>query len=159
MKTIPTTAMLLLALIGANASSTEVRHEAAVTQDAAESATRNLLTHHLSSFQDNDLAAVMSDYTSESILITKDATYRGTEQIRTFFSSLIPHFPRHRSTFELDKMVVNDEVVFIVWHANTPTIDVPFATDTFVIKAGKISRQTFAGELKSVGHEREEDLR
>ena len=110
---------------------------------------RKIIERHLSNFlQDNDLEAVVSDYTDESILITQDATYRGTQDIRAFFDGLIKHFPKQQSSFELDKFVVNDELAYIIWHANTPSLDVPYGTDTFVIKDGKIHQQTFAAQLE-----------
>jgi len=112
---------------------------------------RKTIVRHLSNFlQDNDLEAVVSDYTDESILITQAATYTGTEEIRIFFDGLIMHFPKQQSSFELDKFVVNDELAYIVWHANTPSLDVPYGTDTFIIKDGKIYQQTFAAQLKFI---------
>jgi len=113
-------------------------------------ATKNVIMHHLSSFQDNDLEAVMSDYTDESVLITQVATYTGLEEIEAFFADLIVHFPKQRSSLELDKVVFNDGLVYIVWHAKTPSLDVSLGTDTFIIKDGKIYQQTFAGELKFI---------
>lgn len=110
--------------------------------------TRDLLQRHLESFQDNNLDALVSDYTNESVLITQDTSYKGVEEIKGFFAELIPHFPKQKSSFVLDKTVINDELVYIVWHGKTPSLDVPFATDTFIIKNGKIHQQTFAGELK-----------
>ncbi|HVT84323.1 MAG TPA: nuclear transport factor 2 family protein [Chitinophagaceae bacterium] len=108
----------------------------------------DLLQHHLSSFQNNNLDALIADYTNESVLITPDASYKGPEEIKSFFTDLFIHFPKHQSNFELDKMVVNDDLVYITWHAVTPSLEVPFATDTFIIKNGKIHQQTFAGQLK-----------
>lgn len=111
-------------------------------------ATRDIVTHHLGSFQNNDLEAVIADYTNESVFITQDATYRGHEEIRGFFAGLMIYFPKQQSRFELDKLVVNNELAYIVWHANTPSLEVPMGTDTFIMKEGKIYRQTFAGQLK-----------
>ena len=112
---------------------------------------RKIIERHLSNFlQDNDLEAVVSDYTEESILITQDATHKGTKEIRAFFDGLIMHFPKQQSSFELDKLVVNDELAYIVWHANTPSLDVSYGTDTFIIKDGKIYQQTFAAQLKFI---------
>lgn len=111
-------------------------------------ATRDIIIHHLGSFQNNDLEAVIADYTNESIFITQDATYKGPEEIIGFFAGLMIHFPKQQSRFELDKLVVNNELAYIVWHANTPSLEVPMGTDTFIIKEGKIYRQTFAGQLK-----------
>jgi hypothetical protein len=112
---------------------------------------KNVLQRHLSSFQENNLEALMTDYTNESVLITPDKSYTGLEEIKGYFVDLVSHFPKQKSIVELDNTVVDDELVYIVWHAKTPSLDVPFATDTFIIKNGKILRQTFAGQLKSIG--------
>jgi hypothetical protein len=114
----------------------------------APDAMTTLLTNHLRSFQENDLDALMSDYTEESIFLTADATYTGTAQIRAFFSGLIPQFPKQNTRFELDKMIVIEDLLFIVWHASTPTVKVALGTDTFLVKKGKIHRQTFVGQLE-----------
>jgi ketosteroid isomerase-like protein len=119
------------------------------TKDTSQAdSSRSLLIRHLSAFQDNNLEAVISDYTDESVLITPDAVYKGTGDIRTFFEALIAQFPKHQSSFELDKLVVDDDLVYIIWHGKTPVLDIPFATDTFIIKNGKIHQQTFAGQLE-----------
>ena len=109
-----------------------------------------LLTHHLSSFQANDLDALMSDYTDESVLITGDATFTGSTEIRGFFSTLIPQFPTGSTRLDLDKMTVVDDLLFIVWHASTPTLKVALGTDTLLVRQGKIHRQTFAGYMEQL---------
>lgn len=108
------------------------------------------MLNHLQSFQDNDLEGVMADYTGESVLVTQEQTYVGLTGIRSFFTELIAHFPARKFRFDLDKMVIRDELAFIVWKAKTPTLAVPLGTDTFIIKDGKISRQTFAGQLEFI---------
>lgn len=107
-----------------------------------------VLLNHLHSFGHNDLEKLMTDYTEQSMLITHDATYSGIDEIKAYFSELMDHFPKGQTNFELDKSVISDELVFITWHATTPTLEVLLATDTFVIKEGKIRHQTFAGQLK-----------
>ena len=110
----------------------------------------NLVMHHLNSFMDNDLQTLMLDYTDKSVLITSDATYTGLNEIKQFFTNLIIHFPKQEFKFELDKITVKDELGFIVWHANTPSLIVSFGTDTFIIKDNKILQQTFAGQLNFI---------
>ncbi|MEO8771077.1 MAG: nuclear transport factor 2 family protein [Ferruginibacter sp.] len=119
-----------------------------IKQPTTKDAKMLVILHHLASFQDNDLEAVISDYTNESVLITPDATYKGPEEIKIFFAALMIHFPKQKSSFEMDKVVVSNELVYIVWHANTPSLDVSMGTDTFIIRNGKINQQTFAGLLK-----------
>ncbi|MBS1597435.1 MAG: nuclear transport factor 2 family protein [Bacteroidetes bacterium] len=111
---------------------------------------KNILDHHLSSFLDSDLQAVMSDYTNESILITQAATYVGLQEIETFFVNLLDHFPKQQSSFELYQMVVKGELGYIVWKAKTPSLDVLLGSDTFIIKDRKIYQQTFVGKMKFI---------
>ena len=113
----------------------------------ADEISKEVVTHHLNSFLDNNLEAVMSDYTNESVLITRDTTYTGLEEISVFFVGLSMHFPQQKSNLVLDKVVANDDLVYIVWHANTPSLQVPIGSDTFIIKDGKIYQQTFVGQL------------
>lgn len=110
----------------------------------------NLLIRHLNSFIDHDLQALMLDYTDKSVFVTQDATYIGLNEIKGFFSNLLILFPKQETKFELDKMIVKDDLGFIVWHADTPSVLVPLGTDTFIIKDGKISQQTFVGQMNRV---------
>ena len=105
---------------------------------------------HLSSFLFNNLEAVMSDYTNESVLITQDAIFTGPEEIRFFFTGLIMHFPQQMSNLVLDQLVANNDLVYIVWHAKTPSLQVPIGSDTFIIKDSKIYQQTFVGQLNFI---------
>ncbi|MEO8583914.1 MAG: nuclear transport factor 2 family protein [Flavitalea sp.] len=111
---------------------------------------RNLVTHHLESFKINDLNALMSDYTEQSVFITQQKTYVGLSEIRSFFVGLIAHFPPIGTSFTLDHMEVKEELAFIVWHGQTPSLHVPFGSDTFIINEGKIKQQTFVGELNFI---------
>jgi len=111
-------------------------------------ASMNLVLRHLGSFQDNDLKTLLSDYTEESVLITQEKTYKGPKEIETFFKELIVHFPRKNFRMNLDNLVSHGSLVYIVWHAKTPSLDVVVGSDTFLLKEGKISEQTFVGQLK-----------
>lgn len=121
------------------------------TREAAQDeVSKKIVMRHLNSFLDNNLEAVLSDYHSESVLITQSGTYQGPDEIRTFFTGLIIHFPQQTSNFALDKLVAKNGLVYIVWHAKTPSVQVPLGSDTFIIKDGKIAQQTFVGQLDFV---------
>lgn len=109
--------------------------------------TKEVLVRHLEAFGANDLAGIMADYAEEAILVTPDSTYTGQAAIEGLFTGLFPAFPTGETTINLDKMVIDNELAFIVWNGDSPVFDVPFATDTFVIVDGKIQKQTFAGVL------------
>ena len=116
----------------------------------ADEISKEVVMHHLNSFLDNNLEAVMSDYTNESVLITQGATYTGLEEIRVFFVGLIMYFPKQKSNFALDKLAANNDLVYIVWHAHTPSLQVPIGSDTFILKDSKIYQQTFVGQLNFI---------
>jgi predicted SnoaL-like aldol condensation-catalyzing enzyme len=121
-----------------------------IKETTVDEVSKEVVTHHLNSFLDNNLEAVMADYTKESVLVTQDTTYTGLEEIRVFFAGFIMHFPQQKSNLVLDKLVANNDLVYIVWHANTPSLQVPIGSDTFIIKDGIIYQQTFVGQLNFI---------
>jgi len=112
--------------------------------------TQAVLEHHLGAFGENDLAGIMADYTDESMLVTPDLTFVGLAQIESLFTGLLADFPTEGTVFEMDKMVIEGDLAYIIWHASTPTVVASFGTDTFIIQDGKIVKQTFAGIINPV---------
>ncbi|CAN5382272.1 hypothetical protein BH23BAC1_BH23BAC1_05230 [soil metagenome] len=115
------------------------------SENINESTTRSVMDHHWETFENNDLDGVMEDYTEESILITPEATFRGLEEIRQNFVNAFALFPVDQSNLTLIKNVVEKDIAYILWEADTPEFKLSFATDSFVIRDGKIIRQTYAG--------------
>ena len=86
--------------------------------------------------------AVMQDYTERSILITHDATYRGLAEIRGFFTALFQGLPAgFFDAMKMHRQEIVGEVGYILWERNP---QIARATDTFVVRNGKILVQTFA---------------
>jgi ketosteroid isomerase-like protein len=104
-----------------------------------------VLDHHWVAFKNNDLEETMKDYTEESVLITPGATFTGLTEIRNNFVNAFKAFPKDSTTFTLDKSIVVKDVGYILWKSKTPTFNLSYATDTFIIREGKIIRQTYAG--------------
>lgn len=48
----------------------------------------------------------------------------------------------------MDRTEIVGEVAYIVWHSVNQGADVKLATDTFVIRDGKIAVHTFAGRIE-----------
>ena len=114
--------------------------------------TKNVLDHHVQTFQANDLEGVMADYTEQSILVTPDRTYTGLAEIRENFVAAFQALPNPGTTMTVVKSVVSKDVAYIVWTATTPTLNFKYATDTFIIQDGKIVRQTYAGDVVPVSN-------
>jgi hypothetical protein len=106
------------------------------------SATQAVLQRHLQSAGES-VDAVMADYLEESVLITPDATHRGLAEIRSFFTELCEGGTKgFLGTFKMKRVEVTGELAYIVWEAK-PWFS--FATDTMLVRDGKIVLQTFAG--------------
>ena len=112
--------------------------------------TKKVLEHHLTAVGENNLSAILDDYSEESIVVTPDSTYIGLKQIKSLFAGMLPAFPTEGTVLEIDRTVIENELAYIVWHAKTPIVEVPLGTDTFIIEDGKIKLQTFAGIINPI---------
>jgi ketosteroid isomerase-like protein len=102
--------------------------------------TQEVLRNHLRSAR-LGVDAVMEDYTNQSVLMTHQATYRGRAEIRLFFTALFESLPAgFFDTMKMRREEVTGDFAYIVWERE-PIIS--RATDTFVVRDGKILFQTF----------------
>jgi ketosteroid isomerase-like protein len=114
---------------------------ATAIREAREVSTEAVLQNHLRAAKIG-VDAVMQDYTERSVLITADATYRGRAEIRGFFTTLFSALPAgFLDELRMIRREINDDVAYILWECKP---QIPRATDTFVMRNGKILVQTFA---------------
>jgi hypothetical protein len=144
--------LLLMTLVVFQISCTETTVEEVVTE-ATNEEVKAIINHHLGSFGENNMEEVLKDYTEESIIITPDAEFKGLTAIEGFFLPLFDLFPAGAAEVAVDVMKAEGGVGFITWHGSSEFVIVPLGTDTFVIKNGKIHRQTFAGIINPVEKE------
>jgi ketosteroid isomerase-like protein len=112
--------------------------------------TEKTLDRHWQAFGAGDVEAIMADYAGDAVLITPEGTLKGLAQIQALFAKIFANmFPAGKTSLNLTKQVVEGEVAYILWSGNSPFYNAPFATDTFVIRDGKIVAQTFAAQLES----------
>lgn len=138
---LPSLSIAVLIVVASCAEKQPVTNESVVNEEA----TARVLKHHWDAFQANNLEATMDDYTEESVLITPDRTFKGLSEIRENFVFAFSVFPKDSSNLQLDKSIVQGDVGYIIWKAAAPKLNLTFATDTFIIRDGKIVRQTYAG--------------
>ena len=112
--------------------------------------TEATLLHHLTAFGGGDVDEILADYTDESVLITPDGALRGLAAIRPFFDYCVNVLPPG-SDFQMIKQVIEGEVAFIFWKAESEKVSVSLGTDTFIIRDGKIVLQTFASAIEEKG--------
>ena len=108
---------------------------------------QQLVEEHVTALSNGDIDAIMSHYHADAVLMHLQGVAQGYEEIKALFdfyvtSVLIPG----KSEFKLQSAVTHDNLGVIIWSADTPTFDIPFATDTFIYdKNGLIAQQTTAG--------------
>jgi hypothetical protein len=107
---------------------------------AADRTTKDVFEHHLGSFGEG-LDSILSDYEEGSVLLTPDATYRGLREIRGFFDAFLKSAtPEFWGAFKIGTQAVDGEVAYLTWSSKPA---VPLATDTLLVRNGKILVQTF----------------
>ena len=110
--------------------------------------TEKTLLHHLQAFGEGDIDAILSDYAEDAVLISPDGLLRGHGEIRPLFEKLGDMLPPG-SSFELLQQIIEGEVVYIVWSAESSGYNIPLGTDTFIIRDGKIVTQTLAAQIEA----------
>jgi hypothetical protein len=110
--------------------------------------TESVLDHHLNALLAGDVEAILADYGETSVLTTPDATVRGLAALREFFGGVVTDLLQPGSVIEATTRVVDGEHAYIVWHGESEKYRFPFATDTFVVRDGKIVFQSFAGQVE-----------
>lgn len=114
---------------------------------ADQDVTERVLNHHLQSFGAGDVDAIMADYTHESVVVLPNGILKGKDQITGLFKALVSEFSKPGMTFNLTNTKIDDHLAYITWNAETQDNVYKFATDTFIIKGGKITHQTIAFDV------------
>ena len=110
--------------------------------------TQDVLDHHLKALLDGDVDEVMADYDDSSVLATQEATVRGLTALREFFAAAVTELLPPGSELEVTAQVVDGDHAYIVWRGESVKYRLPFGTDTFVVRGGKIVFQSFAGQIE-----------
>ena len=110
--------------------------------------TGEVLDRHLKSFAENDVDSVLADYASDAVLFAPGGPLKGPDAIKPLFDSLISEFAKPGSSFTLQLRSIDGDHAYILWTAETADNWYEFATDTFVVRNGKIVAQSFAAKIK-----------
>ena len=113
--------------------------------------TNEVLDNHLKCFGAGDLKGILSDYAPGAVLFTPEGPLRGAEAMRPFFQALIAEFGKPGAVFSMNQQAVDGEYAYILWTAETADNVYEMATDTFVVREGKIVAQSFAGKITPKG--------
>jgi hypothetical protein len=109
--------------------------------------TEVVVNRHLQAFGAGDLDDILADYADDARLFTPFGMVR-PEDLADLFKRLFAEFGKPGTTFDLKYQVVEGDIGFIVWSAETADNEYEFATDTFVVRNGKIASHTFAAKIR-----------
>jgi len=90
---------------------------------------------------------LLTDYTSESAIMTPNGVITGLASLKAFFEGFISGAPAgFVAAIQPTRQDIHGEVAYVLWSANPFA---PLGTDTFVVRDGKIAYQTFAAYMPS----------
>ena len=111
--------------------------------------TKAVFEHHTAALGSGDLEELLKDYTDASVLLTAPRTYKGRGELREFFEAAATGlFKPGTYTFTPDVVRIEGEVAFFTWHASCVGAEIVLGTDTFIVRDGKITAQTFAAKIE-----------
>ena len=109
--------------------------------------TQNVLDHHLKCFSEGDLEGILSDYEPSAVLFTPGGSLKGQEAFKPMFQAMFSEFAKPGASFAMNQLSVEGEYAYIFWNAETADNLYEAATDTFVVRNGKIVAQSFAAKV------------
>jgi ketosteroid isomerase-like protein len=110
--------------------------------------TSDVLDRHLKSFAEQDLDGLLADYTPDAVLFAPAGPLKGPNAIKPLFQSLISEFQKPGASFTMQHRSIEGDHAYILWTAETADNSYEFATDTFIVRDGKIVAQSFAAKIK-----------
>jgi ketosteroid isomerase-like protein len=113
--------------------------------------TKDVLDNHLKAFDQRDLNGILSDYAPGAVFFTKDGAVKGVDSIRPLFEALIAEFGKPGATFNMKQQLVEGDYAYILWTAETADNVYELATDTLVVREGKIVAQSFTAKITPKG--------
>ncbi len=113
--------------------------------------TNDVVDQHIKSFRENDLDGVLADYSSDAVLFTPGRPLKGLGEIKPFFQAFLSEFAKPGATFSMREQSAEGDYAYILWSAETADNSYEAATDTFVVRNGKIVAQSFAAKITPKG--------
>ena len=113
--------------------------------------TTQVLQQHIDAVKERNLNDIARDYAEDAVFIAVSSNsegkleksfVNGKEPIKALFQSVFTNVLTSGSSMEFTNKIVEGEVAYITWSARSTLFIIPAATDTFLIKDGKIVLQT-----------------
>lgn len=113
---------------------------------------QEVVNHHLEAFGAGDADGILEDYAMDSVFISTDGSVlRDPMQIRQMVDQMLAEFAKPGASFSMGQTVVEGNVGYTTWTAETADNVYEFGSDTFVIRDGKIVGHMLAMKLTPKG--------
>jgi ketosteroid isomerase-like protein len=103
-------------------------------------APQEVFAHHGKALAAGDLDEIVADYADDAVVITPAGVARGKDGVRTVFAKLLDDLPN--AAWDLKTQILEGDVLFLEWAADSAVNRVDDGVDTFVFRDGTISAQT-----------------
>ena len=105
--------------------------------------TRDVLDHHNETFGNLELEGCLEDYDDDSVIISHMGAFHGLDEIRGLFEGFFEELDHPDAHFTVHESIVEDNIGYTTWDAESPENVYEFGTDTFLIEDDVIRYQTF----------------
>lgn len=101
----------------------------------------------MAAFGKGDAAALLAQYTDDAIAITPTGVLHGRAEIKGLVDGVIAEFAQPGVKFEFLSQISEGDIVTFVWKAETAKNVYDFAAETYVLKDGFATVQTYAAKV------------
>jgi ketosteroid isomerase-like protein len=113
--------------------------------------TKDVVDNHLKCFGAGDLAGILSDFAPGAVMFTADGPLKGIDEIRPLFEAMIAEFGKPAAVFNLKLLSVEGDYAYLLWTAETADNVYELATDTLVVRDGKIVAHSYTAKITPKG--------
>jgi ketosteroid isomerase-like protein len=106
--------------------------------------TQELIDLHVTRFGSGDLEGLVSEYHDDAVVITPFGALVGKAAVRPLLAGMLEEFSLPGVSFTLTAKIVQGDVAYLTWRAETPRTSYHLGSDTIVFRDGKIAVQTAA---------------
>src|SRR5262245_34345285 len=109
---------------------------------------KEVFDHHAAAIHAGNVDEILKDYTEQSIVFTQEGPLKGLKAIRAAFQRVVTELmPPGGTELEMKQMTIEGDIIYLAWKSSSKFVDIPFGTDTFVVRNDKIVAQTFTAQI------------
>jgi hypothetical protein len=108
---------------------------------------KDVIENHIRRFREGNLDGILHDFSLDAILFTPAGPLSGKGKIRALFENLLAEFGKSGASDTVHTAIFEGDYAYLIWSGETADNYYEFATDTFVVRDGKIVAQSFAAKI------------